>query len=349
MLRVLGSLALGGLLAIGLAGCGSRSGAGAVPDAAVSPSARSFLDKIPDAPMTVAYAGTRHVELHYTENGVPSVLEYDENVASDGAGHFAIVPGRVQAPPMTAEQLQFFAILQERRDGFFYRYRDFRIRDVRTFLQNWRVLDTGAQETVAGRSTEVLEIRRNQSALEWYRAWIDPETGLVMRADEYDSSNHLVGSTEFETFTLTPDLSGFALHGDRNPGTPFDPATDTSGNLGFRVLVPTLLPDGYRLERAESLSVANAGNESGTWARLGFGDGVDELFFLQTAAAGHPSQAAGLPGSGSPSLDVGPRSVRVFQVGLWTVVQGQFLDVRAVVIGKTDLQSLLRMLKSAIH
>lgn len=345
-LRALENLAL----VVLLAGCGSQSGAGgAASSASVAQSTRAFLEKIPDAPMTVAYAGSRHVEIHYTENNVASVLDYDENVASDGAGHFAIVPGRVMSPPMTDEQRQFFAILQERRDGFFYRYRDFRIRDWRTFQQNWRVVDTGTQAPVAGRSTEVLEIRRIQGALEWYRAWIDPETGLVMRADEFDPSNQLVSSAEFKTFTLTPDLSNFSLHGDRNPGTPFDPAVDTTGSLGFRVLVPTLLPDGYRLERAESLSVANAGNESGTWARLGFGDGVDELFFLQTAAAGHQSQAASLPGSGNAGLDVGPRSVRVFQVGLWTVVQGQFLDVRAVVIGKTDLPSLLRMLKSAIR
>jgi hypothetical protein len=344
--RVLESLALCALIT----GCGSRSGAGAAASSAtVSPSTRAFLEKIPDAPMTVAYSGSRQLTIHYTENGVASVLEYDEQVASDGAGHFAIVPGRVMSPPMTNEQREFFAILQERRDGFFYRYRDFRIRDWRTFQQNWRVSDTGTQELVAGRSTEVLEIRRIQSALEWYRAWIDPETGLVMRADEFDPSNQLVSRAEFTTFTLTPDLSSFSLHGDRIPGTPFDPASDTTGSLGFRVLVPTLLPDGYRLERAESLNVENAGSESGTWARLGFGDGVDELFFLQTAAAGHPSQAAGLPGSGSPGVDVGPRTVRVFQVGLWTVVQGQFLDVRAVVIGKTDLQSLLRMLKSAVH
>jgi MucB/RseB N-terminal domain len=347
--RLLASLAFGVLLA----GCGSSSGSGA-PDAAITQSTRTLLERIPDAPMNVAYSGTRHVSLHYAQDGVPNVLDYDENVASDGHGHFSIVPGQVTAPPMTDAQRQFFAILQERRDGFFYRYRDFRIRDWRTFLQNWRVVDTGSHEVVAGRSTDVLEVRRNEGtstegARVWYRAWIDPETALVLRADEFDASNRLVSHTEFLTFTLTPDLSGLALHGDRNPGAPFDPSADTTASLGFRVLVPTILPEGYRLERAESLSVGNAGEDSGTWARLGFGDGVDELFFLQTVAGEDQAQIAGHPGSGSIGPDAGPRSVRVFQVGLWTVVQGQFQGVRAVVMGKTDVPSLLRMLKSAVH
>jgi hypothetical protein len=336
-----------------LAGCGARADVVAPgsstpgSSATVDQATRSFLERIPDAPMTVAYAGSRHVALHYAQAGVASLLEYDEDVTSDGRGNFVVVPGRVSSPPMTTEQRDFFAILQERRDGFFYRYRDFRIRDWRTFLQNWRVIDTGGQESVAGRNTAVLEVRRlsgvlDHGAFDWYRAWIDPQTGLVMRADEFDSTDQLVSRTEFHTFTLTPDLSGVALHGDRNPGAPFDPNSDTTQTLGFHVLVPTILPEGYRLERSESLSVGGPGAESSTWARLAFGDGVEQLFFLQTEA-GSSALAA------SSEVDVGPKSVRIYQVGPWTVVQGQFHGVRAIVVGKAGLASLLRMLKSAVH
>jgi hypothetical protein len=338
------------LCAVLLAGCGAHADVAAPgSNATAGQTNRSFLERIPDAPMNVAYAGSRHVAIHYKQDGVPSLLEYDENVTSDGHGNFVVVPGQVTAPPMTTEQRQFFAILQERRDGFFYRYRDFRIRDWRTFQQNWRVVDTGLQESVAGRNSAVLEVRRlggalDRGAADWYRAWIDPETGLVMRADEFDATDQLVSRTEFLTFTLTPDLSGVALHGDRNPGKPFDPTSDTTQSLGFRVLVPTILPDGYRLERSESLSVGGSGAESSTWARLAFGDGVEQLFFLQTTATAGASALAG-----PNEVDVGPKSVRIFQVGPWTVVQGQFNGVRAIVMGKAELASLLRMLKSAIN
>ena len=130
--------------AVLLAGCGSHADVAAPGSSATaSQSTRSLLEKIPDAPMNVAYAGSRHVALHYAQDRVPSVLEYDEDVTSDGRGNFVVVPGRVTSPAMTTEQRQFFAILQERRDGFFYRYRDFRIRDWGTFLLNWRVIVTG--------------------------------------------------------------------------------------------------------------------------------------------------------------------------------------------------------------
>ncbi len=275
-----------------LAGCGAHADVTAPSsNATAGQTNRSFLERIPDAPMTVAYAGSRHVAIHYAQGGVPSLLEYDEDVSSDGRGNFVVVPGQVTSPPMTTEQREFFAILQERRDGFFYRYRDFRIRDWRTFLQNWRVVDTGHQESVAGRSSALLEIRRVHGASDWYRAWVDLETGLVMRADEFDATDQLVSRTEFRTFTLAPDLSGVALHGDRNPGKPFDPTSDTTQSLGFRVLVPTILPEGYRLERSESLSVGGSGAELSTWARLAFGDGVEQLFFLQTVAGQNAATA----------------------------------------------------------
>ncbi len=235
---------------------------------------------------------------------------------------------------MTSQQGQLFALLQEQRDGFFYRFRDFRIRDWSTFLQNWRVDDTGAEERVAGRRAAIIEVRRKvASEGSWYRAWIDPETALVMRADEMDKDGTLLSRVAFLSFTLTPDLAAAPLHGDRSPGVPFDLQSDTTAILGFQLLRPTILPAGYRIERAESLTAG-----SNTWARLAFGDGVEELFFLQTMGQ-----------IGHAEFDVGPRSVQVFRVGPWTVLQGQFHDTRAIVVGKTDLQGLLRMLKSAVN
>jgi hypothetical protein len=325
------------LVATLLAGCSPQTpGDAAMPGsvAGASVRSRSFLERMPDAPMNVTFGGTRHVLMNYTEAGVPRVLEYDENVTSDGHGQFAIVPGAVSAPAMTNEQAQFFAILQEQRDGFFYRFRDFRIRDWNTFTQNWRINDPGVEEFVAGRRTIVIEVRRRvPGAGGWYRAWIDPDTALVMRADEMDAAGALVSRVAFASFTLTPDLSAAPLHGDRSPGVAFDRDADNSALLGFQLLDPTILPAGYRFERAESLTAG-----SNTWARLTFGDGVEEMFFLQTMGQ-----------IGHADVDIGPRSVQVFRIGPWTVLQGQFHDTLAIVVGKSDLPSLLRMLKSAIH
>jgi len=321
-----------------LGACGFQVGTPAsLPSTIAGLPARSFLEKIPDAPMTVAYEGVRHVSLRHDQEGVQTVLEYDERVLSDGQGHFAIVPLEINAPSMTPEQAQFFALLQERRDGFFYRYRDFRIRDLDLFLQNWRVQDTGLVEAVAGRECAVLTIRRIRDGVAEYRAWIDPRTGLVMRAEETDSTGAVIGRVEFESFTLEPDLSGTNLHGDRNPGVTFDPRAK-DGPVEFDVWTPRLLPQGYRFEGAEAID-----DGANRWARMVFGDGVDQIFFLQTktsAPAGHASFG---------EIDVGPRSVRVFRVGPWTLVQGRFDEMGVIIVGKTGADALLRMLKSAIR
>jgi hypothetical protein len=163
-----------------------------------------------------------------------------------------------------------------------------------------------------------------------------------------------VGLVEFQRFTLAPDLSNVALHGDRSAPKTLDLEAGTKAALGFEVLRPKILPDGYRLERAESISPeaqsgAGAGSGAGLgdgerWARLAYGDGVEEIFFLQGLSP-EAAQASTSPAE----AHVGTRFVRVFHVGPWTVLQGQFDRTRAIVMGKVGEASLLRMLKSAIH
>jgi hypothetical protein len=349
-----------------IASC-SRTGSDAErasSERAPASAAHSFLESIADAPLKVAYSGTRHVRVSYVVGGAPKVLEYEETVHSDGRGQYSIVPGKVAAPEMSPDQAAFFAILQEKRDGFFYRYRDFRIRDWSAFLRNWGAQDQGLRESVAGRECVVLEFRRKHGAEggrdgaegsrggAHYRAWIDPETALVLRAQEFDADGAEVSVVEFRDFTLAPDLSNVALHGDRNDPKAFDPAADTTSILGFKLLRPKILPDGYVLEQAEiiragaaSISIAeSAAAAPERWARLAYGDGVDEIFFLQS----QDSETA--EASASPAEpDLGARYVRVFRVGPWTVLQGQFDRTRAIVMGKLDEETLLRMLKSAVQ
>jgi hypothetical protein len=328
-----------------------------------------FLESIADATFKIAYSGTRHVRLTYVVEGAPKVLEYDETVSSDGHGKFAIVPGKVESPEMSADQAAFFAILQERRDGFFYRYRDFRIRDWKAFLRNWSVQDQGLRESVAGRACVVLEFRRRRDESggradetgAHYRAWIDPETALVLRAQEFDASGAQVSLVEFRDLTLAPDLSNVALHADRSEPKRFDPDADTTATLGFPLLRPKILPEGYRVERAEivrasgsSASDTSAADESARatpagsvpdrWARIEYGDGVDEIFFLQSAVP-DAAEASTTP----EERDLGSRYVRILHVGPWTVLQGRFDRTQSIVMGKVDEDALLRMLKSAVQ
>lgn len=325
---------------LGLGGCDAQSGgassSGSVENATIGNPSLTFLDRVSSAPRTVAYGGKRHLKFKFSVEGTPTMLEYEEQVWSDGQGRSAIVPGKVHRPKMSTEQLDLFQAMQEARDGFFYRYRDFRIRDLTVFLQNWRVRDTGRQEVVAGVTTSLLEFRRIDGTVPWYRAWIDPVTALVLRAEEIGENGQLASTFEFETFQLAPDTSGLTLQDDQFVRTPFDPASDTVPTLGFQVRPPTVIPAGYRLERSESTS-----DGTNTWAILTYTDGVDTLFFLQTFDAG----------GGSPvgEYNVGPKVARGFRFGPWTVLQLRSYSDRVSVIGKADSDAIERMLKSSMH
>ena len=339
VLRAAALLALG---AASLVGCDASTGGAASPgiqSAQSGPGGPPFLDRIATAPMTVSYGGKRHVRVDYSDAGAPAVLDYEEQVWSDGHGRFAIVPGDVARPHMTTEQLDLFTTLQQARDGFFYRYRDFRIRDLALFLQNWRLIDTGRQEVVAGVTTSVLEFHRIDGSPTWYRAWIDPQTALVMKAEERSTGDRLLSLVEFVQFQLAPDTTGLGLEDDQFLRTPFDPQSNTVAQLGFQIRPPTLLPDGYRLERAESTS-----DGTHTWAILTYTDGVDSMFFLQSV---DPQTAGGQTPPGE--YDVGRKVARGFHFGPWTVLQVRSDADRMVVLGKAESLGIERMLKSSIH
>jgi hypothetical protein len=76
--------------------------------------------------MTVAHGGTRRLEYHYEIAGAPQSLICEERVTADGRGHFAIDPLRVGAPALTDAQREVFDLVQKNREGFFFRFRDFR-------------------------------------------------------------------------------------------------------------------------------------------------------------------------------------------------------------------------------
>jgi hypothetical protein len=301
-----------------------------------------FLERIPDAPTSVAYSGTRRAYFEYAVNGVPKTLEYTERVFSDGHGKFTIIPGDVAQPAMSARELEVFRLLQESHEAFFFRHRDFRIRDLALFEHNYVVTDLGTQITVCGRPCAWVEVKSRIDGRETFRAAIDPTNGLVMRSEEYSSAGQPLARVEFTEFTLAPDLSGIAFHEDI-PFEPLDLHRDTTPQLGFQVNAPTSIPAAYQLERADKVA---AGGRN--WARITYGDGVQELFVLDSVdpkRAEEAQKAAQPTGRTAHARD----AVRVLHVGPWIVAEGEFGPRTLIVMGKTSEPVLLGMLQSALR
>jgi hypothetical protein len=333
-------------MALSLSGCSDHAAPGDAPSTsqmfASASTARPFLEKVPDGPFDTMYGGTRHVVFSYHVNDVPLTLDYTEQVYSDGQNHFSVEPLQINQPQMSAPAADLFKVLQMHRESFLYRHRDFRIRDMALFLGNYLVSDLGPGVTVCGRSCAWLDMRRQSSATEYFHVAVDLANGLVLRCEEYAIAGQLEASVEFTQFTLAPDLSHVEFYPEDLLTQPLDLQSDTLPQIGFPVHVPSLLPNAFQLEKSESV-------DDGTqkWARIVYGDGAEQVFFLYSVDPAPPStnQQSG-PGHHD---DPAKHSVSVFHFGPWIVAQGHIDRQRLIAVGKTDESTLLQMIQSALQ
>lgn len=352
----------GGVLAVMLALVGAAAcsrvptgGATSTPPAVQSSdlqaggSTTALVDRIFEAPLHVKHGGTRRLWFEYPIAGADHALEYHtleymEHVSADGQGHFALDPGAIVQPAMNAQQREVFELLQKQREGFFFRYRDFGVRQRNLFEANYSVEVLGTPIAVAGRTCKQIDVRRVGKARSKYRAAVDEETGLVMRWTETTLEGRTIASSEFVEFTLEPKLEDVdwfhsTLEVQSLQAGPTLSADDLVA-LGFQPHVPQILPAGYQLIRAER--VVDSGK---TWLRRVYGDGLESLFVLERgsdAAQGHegPLHAAS---TGARSEIV----VRVCQAGAWTLAEVGGGEGQLFVVGKVGEDEVVDCLQSA--
>lgn len=306
---------------------------------AIPAGAPSFLALVPQAHLTTRLMGVRRAEFDWpTATGSTRVVQL-ERVAADGAGRFLIDPLSVLEPALTPDQRDLHALLQKNREGFYYNWRDFRIRDLQLFFQNWELVVVG-EETVAGRIGTVLTLRRQGVATPLrYRAVIDPPTGLVLAHEEYDELGKTVSRMRWEDLQINPALPELAWHADRFPADELQDGAAGTTQLGVRPSAPQTLPPGYRLSKSE---VFAAGGKH--WLRRIYTDGVDALFFLQSprpVAPGH--QQVDVDGIGHEGA---AHRALMYRAGPWVACDfGRELD-KVMVVGRLDDQGLLHLLRS---
>jgi hypothetical protein len=353
------------VIALACAAACSRSGEGAagVASQQSTPSATTVIEshlplveRIQMAPLRVPHAGTRRLSFYFETPGplpsttVENVLAYTERVTADGHGNFALDPVSVDTPAMSAAQHQVFDLVQKQREGFFFRYRDFGVRERALFLANYQLHVMGQTSSVAGRACTEIEVRRRRSAPTWYRIAVD-ETGLVLRWSEYSAADdRLRARSEFLDLTLEPVLDGIEWFDSDLDVQALVPGQEDTTALGFRPHQPQVLPLGYQLLRSEL--VENGGVK---WLRRVYGDGVESFFVLERGPAPAPGTTA--PGGAQGTTSTArsdwwgdhppPVVVRVCQVGSWTLAEAAQGVEQLFVVGKVGEEEVLTCLRSA--
>jgi hypothetical protein len=317
-------------------GADSSSATRALPITQAAPTVNwlQLLRRMNSAPLNVAHRGTRRVEQHWTVDGQPKQLVYREDVASDGAGRFAVQALGVVAPSMSLNEEALFVALQGARAGFVQRYRDFAVRDVDAFVRNYSFVSTGALVTVAGRSCNEYLVQRTVGHSVRYWIAVDRETALVLRTRHESAAGDLLGVVEFESLELSPNLATVAWHQPVTDEQPLasDPGLATS-QLGFEPRLPT--DDGGQFV-LQSATVVTAPDPNGgaprVWAKHVLTDGAEVVFLLH----------------GGVDTAAGPEDVVVVapSVGPWNTAEGSLRGEVFTAMGRVSVDTLLDLLST---
>lgn len=301
-----------------------------------------YFQRLASAPFETAYRGDRVVKVRTMTGDIVHVLEYVEDVAANGHGAFTVVPIQVLDPILSFAENAEYLMRQEAREGFFYRYRDFRIRDFAAFQLNYEVQDLGQSEVIAGVPCELFDIQRRDGTGDLHRVAIDPVTALVLSEVTTRPNGEVLHQMRYQTFALDADLSDLEL----NSGVSAWTTTDQSGlgaALQNELLLPTAPPSSYELQSFAYR--ATAGLDNKPWAQLTYGDGVDTAFFL------FEDSAVNTVGNAGPQHQVGAFDdvVRAYTFGTWTMIEGEVRGRKVLAVGKVQEQELLLMLQSAVE
>lgn len=320
-------LSLAGVLLLGAASCGGEVAASSEtgsPEVSTSSGGPGFLELSVDAPWTVAFRGVRRVALHHVSPGV----EYREEVGSDGQGQFAIDTLEVLSPHPDPE---LFKALMDLRQTLSYRYRDFGIDDWDLFQQNYVVVIVDEDRTVAGVPAVRVRVERRVDGRSIYLVDFDPDNGLVLAYQEYDTDGVLLADVAFESLEYDADLSGMDLVSHLYPTTSH--ALD-SGSLdsvfSFEPLVPKYLPTGFQLQD----EIERQDAPDAVRAKVFLSDGLETVILT----------------SRRPTASSGPAAERVagLDLGTWSGLMGELKGHPFLVAGKCARTELELVVQSAI-
>jgi hypothetical protein len=295
-----------------------------------------LIQRIAGAPLTAKYRGERLIEAEVVAPDQVHRLLLKECVASNGEGGFSIEPLDLIEPALSQPREELALAIQRLREGFHFRYRDFAIRNLPLFLQNYTVTDTGTAVPIAGFPCKEWLVQGQLDLERHFRICVEPGSALVLRAIEEDTSGHVISRMEFLTLDLAPNLEGIPMHVPLNAETPLN-AQDASEILGFQFVKPHQWPAGFEL--AEQTSVTEPGTGA-HWAKLTFSDGLEQVFYLH----GGPVDLTNALAHGWPTE---PDTVRWLPAPPWNLVQGNVHGQKVLAAGKVTQLELMRMLESA--
>ena len=152
------------------------------------------------------------------------------------------------------------------------------VRNISMILRNYSVERRDGGK-IAGRPCILLAIKSKSGILR-KRLWVDASTFVVLKSQDFNSHSDLVSFTEFDNIKYTNSLpaSLFACPVGKSKIQPRRLSAkkmsvdELSHALGFHVIIPEYIPEGYKLEACRMLTLSKCGRQI---AFLRYTNGLD--------------------------------------------------------------------------
>jgi len=153
---------------------------------------------------------------------------------------------------------------------------------------NYRTI-SGADESVAGRSSNTVSLVNKFTGVRAVRLWIDSQSHIVLAKEIYHADGSLISRIRFDDIRLTNDIpsgvftrdtAGYISVAGRNYAQPSTDLEATIKNAGFTPMTPKRLPDGFALVSADVSDVRNIRS-----LHLLYSDGVRDLSLFENASS----------------------------------------------------------------
>lgn len=148
-------------------------------------------------------------------------------------------------------------------------------------------------ETIAGRPAHVVKVY-TALGVPVKKLWVDTEHAVELKTQRFDSHGRVKSSAYFTRIEFTPSFAPGLFEFEPPAGAKVVEAQNAAEYVtleqaqqraGFRAIIPTYLPPGYRLQH-DQVAVISVGGRPTIW--LSFSNGADTFSLFQREGSGNP-------------------------------------------------------------
>jgi hypothetical protein len=132
--------------------------------------------------------------------------------------------------------------------------------------ENYRAV-LGTPETIAGRKTESVLLINKYSGERVVRVWIDVNTRLMLKKEQYRANGSVVAESRFEELRYTGSIprdlfstavpAGYQRVAGRDYASPTTDVDRVLRDAGFKPIIPKYLPEGFSLVSGDTAMVSD--------------------------------------------------------------------------------------------